>query len=84
MLNDQYIESWEDKGNFIVHFTDNQAVESIMEKSSWKPWLQQMAKEEALRLLAGLKPRGKKDEGQKAAPRQNKPAGKKHTVEEDS
>ena len=40
--------------------------------------------EEAAKFLAGLKPRGKKDEAPKAAPRQKKATGKKVTPEKDS
>ena len=40
--------------------------------------------EETAKFLAGLKPRGKKDEAPKAAPRQKKATGKKVTPEEDS
>ena len=43
VLSDQYIDSMDEEGDVIVHFTDNQAVESIMEKGSSKPHLQETA-----------------------------------------
>ena len=42
-LYDQYIESHSDHGDVIVHLTDSKTVESIMQKGSPKPHLQDMA-----------------------------------------